>query len=259
VSERISEKLLQHHKRRRAARPAFRSSVPYLSRSDIELKAEEVLEWIKPGILAAPSLTPVAEIAERMKKEFDVRIEVKNLGFSARGRKILGACQFSPRAIQLDALLDPNGPRYRFTFAHEIGHLILHRKLKLDPYELDIAVNEIVDEPVHFYFGRKPVLTGRDRLEWQANAFASALLMPRATVKAAVVMKQQELGIRRLGTIYVDNQPRNMLDYIEVRRDLVEIYQVSNTALRIRLKQLQILEDRRRFSPQHISTLLRED
>jgi len=204
-------------------------------------------------------LTPVVEIAERLNKEFGVRIESRDLGYSPRGRKILGACQFKPRAIFLDTTLDPSSTRYRFTFAHEIGHLILHRKLRLNPAELDIAVNEIRDEPIHFYFGRRRARSPREWLEWQANVFASALLMPKATLKTAVLEKQQAMGTRRLGTIHVDNQPTNVVDYFEITNHLMAIYQVSRMALHIRLKHLRILEDRRRFNPQHITTLLREE
>lgn len=63
-------------------------------------------------------------------------------------------------------------PRQRFTIAHEIGHLILH------PGEmfLDGAYN----------FRDQVSSAGTNRREVEANAFAAALLMPEASVRAAL-------------------------------------------------------------------------
>lgn len=223
-------------------------SVPRLSREFIEQKAEAVLRWIRPAIVNRPSLTPVAEIAERLKIEHDLQINLDyDLGNSERGKKIFGMCQFRPNIIYIDRNLDPNGPRFRFTLAHELGHLVLHRKLFFDPAELDIPQNQIPDDRTHLLSGRRKNMTPRDWLEWQANAFASAILMPRRTLKAAVLELQTRLAIRRPGIIFVDDQPTNVVAYQTVISELKDVYQVSRTALEIRLKDLEILYDRRTF------------
>jgi len=56
-------------------------------------------------------------------------------------------------------------PRQRFTIAHEIGHIVLHHK---------IGEGEFRDVD---YRGKNNQYDAR---EWEANAFASALLMPKA-------------------------------------------------------------------------------
>jgi Zn-dependent peptidase ImmA (M78 family) len=238
---------------------ARKSSVPYLSQEYIERKALGVLDWVRPTIGTRPSLTPVAEIVEKLVKEHGVQFQADcDLGVSERGLKVLGMCQFRPRIIYLDRSLDPNGPQFRFTLAHELGHLVLHRNLWLNPSELDMPMNQVRDDRSHVYIGsRRAIRTARDRLEFQANAFAASLLMPRNTLTQAVSDIQGKLGIRRSGRIFVDSQPTNFIDYLKVTNELVEIYRVSRTALVIRLKNLNLLEDQRVELPMRIGRLLR--
>jgi IrrE N-terminal-like domain len=63
-------------------------------------------------------------------------------------------------------LMGVDGPlRHRFTIAHELGHYVLH----------SLA-------------GKKPIIAGRrgsNRVEWEANWFAAAFLMPTKEFKAA--------------------------------------------------------------------------
>ncbi|HUT35272.1 MAG TPA: ImmA/IrrE family metallo-endopeptidase [Planctomycetota bacterium] len=68
--------------------------------------------------------------------------------------------------------------RYRFTIAHEIGHLILHRELyesrRFDSiHTWKMFINSIPDE-VHGWY------------EWQAYAFAGLVLVPGKPLRTAV-------------------------------------------------------------------------
>lgn len=58
--------------------------------------------------------------------------------------------------------------RRRFTVAHEIGHIVLH---------LPAIVAQVKYHHVLFELPQEPIQD--DRLEFQANFFASALLMPK--------------------------------------------------------------------------------
>jgi Zn-dependent peptidase ImmA (M78 family) len=75
-------------------------------------------------------------------------------------------------------LMGTDGPlRHRFTIAHELGHYFLHSKQ-----------------------GKKPIQVGRDgsntRLEWEANWFAAAFLMPEPAFReAAKLWKNDPLGL----------------------------------------------------------------
>jgi Zn-dependent peptidase ImmA (M78 family) len=115
--------------------------------------------------------------------------------------KLLGAqLRFSPLDEELDgmafikdgipiigvnALHHPN--RQRFTIAHEIGHLVLHR--------------DHITNTVHVDKGfLAPVLkrdatsaAGTERLEIEANAFAAALLIPRKFLERLLAEKKIDI------------------------------------------------------------------
>lgn len=61
--------------------------------------------------------------------------------------------------------------RRRFTVAHEIGHIVLHLPLLMAQAKSQTALFTLPQVPVQ-----------DDRLEFQANYFAAALLLPRAMV-----------------------------------------------------------------------------
>ena len=107
----------------------------------------------------------------------------RGLGLDA---DILGAIFFDERRIVIDESLDPEeNPskegRYRFTLAHEGGgHWRLHRHL----FAKDPAQVSLFNEPA------PPSVVCRssqakEPVEWQADFYASCLLMPRKLVMAA--------------------------------------------------------------------------
>lgn len=231
------------------------AGVPKLSREQIERKAETVLSWFHRRPWAYPQVTPLAEIIARLSEKHRVRFSMTDdLGFTKSGQKMLGAFIRKPLAILVDRSLNPNGPRWRFTLAHELGHLSLHRKLNLNWDNLD---NRISDDRRHIHRFSNSPSTPREWLEWQANAFAEALLMPRCSLRQAIAERQKELGINRnVGTIYVDDEWHNVQAYIDVVRHLQFSYQTSKSMVIARLKRLELLTDRRRFNATRSQNLL---
>ncbi|MBC1230564.1 ImmA/IrrE family metallo-endopeptidase [Listeria booriae] len=81
---------------------------------------------------------------------------------------------------------NPNyAKRQRFTMAHELGHLILHRNWEQGK-EVDSSNDELLE--VTLYRGGEYPLEIDDERERQANQFAGAFLMPRRDV--AQVLQQ---------------------------------------------------------------------
>ena len=114
----------------------------------------------------------------------------KRLGVPRSGRldpDILGAICFDERRIVIDESLDPEeNPakegRYRFTLAHEGGgHWRLHRHLFAKDPAQSCLVRRAGD--------RRSVVCrssqAKEPMEWQADFYASCLLMPRKLVFAA--------------------------------------------------------------------------
>lgn len=102
--------------------------------------------------------------------------------------------------------------RRRFTIAHELGHLLLHRNEELH-----------VDE--RFPIGFRSELSSKaiDAAEIEANQFAAEMLMPSATL------------IKDVRTLPTD------IDSETAISQLAQLYQVSEQAMTIRLSALGIL------------------
>lgn len=104
--------------------------------------------------------------------------------------------------------------RQRFTVAHELGHLVLHKGKRL-----------VVDRAVRVNFRDSVSSLATDREEMEANAFAAGLLMPSATLT-------DELHRVVRGRNRSDN---------EVVDVLAGKFQVSRSAMEFRLINLGML------------------
>ncbi|MGD0552874.1 MAG: ImmA/IrrE family metallo-endopeptidase [Sedimentisphaerales bacterium] len=228
------------------------NGVPILTTDDIELKAEEVISYFDRTVLDIPQRTPLLEIIKELNKKYNVAFNCSlPLGATKYGNIILGKTQLKPKGIFVDVSLI-NDPRFHFILAHELGHLILHRfvDIKKTGYE----EQELVDTEIDFVTGKKNLKTARDWIEWQANYFASAILIPRATVIQAVIEKQKEMDIKRnIGQIILEPKQYSVSDYKEIQKQLVLIYNVNATNIEYRLKELGILIDRMNLNVKHVS------
>lgn len=152
-------------------------------------------------------------------------------------RGVLGRISFDPAEIIVFA--DPTGGlRQRFTWAHELAHLLLGHSEYMSSECVD-AVD--VDREEFRELGFDEIA----RLEWQANYFASCLLLPKdafiaTTLKAA---RDLELRDRGHGLIYFDHQPVNTRNYYLLTSTLMKRFEASRTAIRLRLKTLGFLNE----------------
>lgn len=232
--------------------------VPRLSSNDIELKVEEVIKHFDASLLTAAKPTPILEFAVETKRQFgvDFRADV-DLGHSSTGKKYLGQFRVKPRGIFIDASLQ-GSDRLPFILAHEYGHLVLHRKV--DPVRSGYATSTIEDTEHDFATGKKILSTPRDWIEWQANRFASAILMPRATFSDALIDFHKEQGIRRnVGIVVVNGTPSSQADFAHVVGHLSDVYGVNRTNIECRLRDLELLQDHREAPTRHISELFKEE
>jgi hypothetical protein len=240
--------------------------VPYVSEEQIERDAAMLLaEYArKRGADIEPPI-PIEDIVEKHLKlgvKFDdthrlFGVPGSGLGFDP---DILGAMFFDEGRIVIDESLDPEeNPskegRYRFTLAHEGGgHWRLHRHLfAKDPAQFSLfnepAPPSVVCRSSH---AKEPV-------EWQADFYASCLLMPRKLVIAAwdemfPDRKQRVLQPPtpishpfvevpriecQIGNYDCSEYDDSLLD--RIARPLAGRFLVSSIAMRIRLEKLGLL------------------
>jgi IrrE N-terminal-like domain len=197
---------------------AMAKVVPYLSGEQIERDAATLLaEYEQAHSVVIEPPIPIEDIVEKLLKlgiEFDDthrRFGVPRSGLGLQP-DILGAIFFDEARIVIDESLDPEEHRsmegrYRFTLAHEGGgHWRLHRHL----FSTSAAQALLFDVPA------SPSVVCRssqakERVERQADIYASCLLMPRKLVFAA----WQE--------VFPDRKPRVIQPRAPISHPFVEI------------------------------------
>ena len=156
---------------------------------------------------------PVERIAEKF---LGYRIEITDQGLFA-DPEFLGGVDFHAETILVNASVENHNGRYAFTIAHELGHHVLHR--------------------AHFLSrqteGEKKIMcrssAKRPMIEYQADRFAAALLMPTEELEEAA---------RRLSRKFRAKQGSKAL----ATRLIAEggFSNVSLEAMRYRLRELKI-------------------
>lgn len=239
---------------RRSAAP--KSDVPYLHEKQIEAEADVLLAKYGEqfGIVTEPPV-PVDEIAELL---LELSLEYKDMKALFPLADVHGAIWFAQRKIGIDKDLDPDANpsrrgRYHFTLAHEVGHWQLHRQHFLKNPAERLLFDDGSPKPdvvCRSSEQKKPV-------EWQADAFAANLLMPRKFVLAAWPDfrggDDRPVEIRELhaaqsgsslfyrGRLATTDDERDNAVKEEFCRPLAERFEVSGEAMKIRLEGLGLI------------------
>lgn len=204
--------------------------VPYLSEDQIERDAAALLaEYArKRGVIIKPPI-PIDDIVEKYLKlgiEFDDTHKLFGVPRYGSAPDILGALFFEEARIVIDESLDPEEnpamePRYRFTLGHEGGgHWRLHRHLIAKDSEQTTLLEKAVPSVVCRSSQAK------ERIEWQADYYASCVLMPKGMVLNAWQMR------------FGSTEPI----IFELMRDRVKIYPPGGPKFRGRDEVLQETE-----------------
>jgi len=193
------------------------SIYPDLSDGAIEAAASALIasfEEATGDTLTVP--TPVERIAENF---LGYRIEVTDQGLFS-DPDYLGGIDFESKTILVNASVEDHDGRYAFTIAHELGHHVLHRSHFL---------NHASDQGAGIMCRSR---AKRPAIEYQADRFAAALLMPAATLEpAARSLSRRTRGPKRSQRL--------------AARLITEggFSNVSHQAMRYRLRELGIGHD----------------
>ena len=207
----------------------------------VAYKEDSVIEGICDSLLAQVNYdsgrVPLHLICNQISEEFGLRVIFTNYASSYSGeRDILGKITFDPLEITIFTDGEGHKPRQIFTLAHELGHFFLdHSKYMSGENCKERDVD--LDNPERI--GVKDIT----RMEWQANYFASCLLLPRHSFLTdfADIIAGLELKNRGFGVLYVDNQKCNLDNFYSVSNFLKNKYAVSRSVVKHRLKKLGLL------------------
>lgn len=216
--------------------------VPVLSTAEIESIAEQVLAKHCQSVLTKPKHTPVVEIIDRLCESTRLICKITDLG-NRGDSKILGKVNFSERTLYLDpSLTYEREIQMRFTAGHEIGHWVIHRWNFLN-WKITGSRSEWV-EIEGTRLGAAPVRTPREWIEWQANMFSAALIMPRRTILRALIEAQFSIGtLKNFGHIWLSDTPQSKQDYEALITLISKTYGVSKKSAEIRLRSLDMISE----------------
>jgi len=196
----------------------FPFRAPILSHEKLNERAEEFLK--KHGI-GSKLPVPIDEVIE-----FAYRIDIVPFPNLQRDFDIEGFISGDLSCIYVDDFVFQNRFfRYRFTLAHEIGHLVLHKDLiqSIRPASVVEWKDFILQVDQEAY----------EWAEWQAYTFAGMILVPRGSLKEDFVRQIQSLK-KKIALAKLAELPRDSYEeYViePIARNLIEKYEVSKDVL----------------------------
>ena len=149
--------------------------VPWMPKAKIAKAAAGVISVYQS--IVCKRVEPPIPVEDIIERGLNLHLRYSNLREKLKLDDVLGATYVDRKVICVDESLlkGRSDGRLCFTFAHEVGHWILHRKF------VDEKRRKGSDEA--FIFCR--VKDAKLPVEWQADYFASCLLMPEKSVKNA--------------------------------------------------------------------------
>ena len=199
----------------------------YLSKVKIEEYAYDFLLENFPESLNKAIQTDIEFIIDKL----NINLQYLKLD---ENNNLLGMTIMNPMKVKyfrdIPATKRNQEHRLYFTLAHEVGHWYLQRKdayinsgqqSLFGPNTVKSNINRFIDNIDIFQnFKVKKLVTEEDWLEWQANYFASCILMPKRTFTNE----------------YLKIQDKNPFEKVEI---LSKIFNVSEEATTYRMKEIK--------------------
>jgi len=154
------------------------------------------------------------------------------------GEFTFGKIKFDEKCIYISDRLnnEEEQNRFRFTLAHELGHLVLHLEL------LERYLEENTETFDSLNFNQTENVSNNKSLEIQANMFASKILVPETALRMDMFLYFKEKTINK-GFLYLDEQLINKQLVYTLLEKLSRKYKVSKSVIKYRLIKLKLLKD----------------
>lgn len=170
-------------------------------------------------------------------------LELDDLSKRLGAQDILGATWIQSKTVVIDQSLEPSeNPamegRFNFTLAHEAGHWVMHAH----------QIADIPEQATLFDISTAPSIVCRssqrkESMEWQADRFASYLLMPEDRImnfwREIRGGLNQYMAFEEIEAIKA--QSEYSIPVTQVAKDMAEHFRVSGQAMQIRLEGLKLI------------------
>jgi Zn-dependent peptidase ImmA (M78 family) len=208
---------------------------PILSASDIEEMVEEILKSYDLNSIHNGRPLNWDKFKIFLFETFELQID-ENQAINVNG--LLGYCSFMEKKIAIDIALIGT-KRYSFILAHEVGHFFLHNKLSISQASYEGFKDSEYDFGTDRFFldSRNP----KNWIEWQANKFASCLIMPKLSFLKRLGVEQEKQNINPGRKVYLDEQRCNRITFNFIVQNLSLYFNTSQTSVIFRLDSLGLL------------------
>jgi Zn-dependent peptidase ImmA (M78 family) len=203
--------------------------IPFISPEETEKTIVDTFQWKNRE--DKNYYMGTQELVCFMRNQFSV-----NLDFDSELHDEIGCCNFKDNKLSITKTLEFDSPRWRFTFAHEIGHYILHKYL-YEKYQIYMTN----DDETNFTNNELDTKLTK-KVEIQANVFASQLLVPNKALKIHYCQLHKELALRNFPKLYLDSQYCNINSYNYITGTISKKFGVSKDFVKYRLLELNLLE-----------------
>lgn len=207
------------------------SKVKFLTKPEVEERAELLLKLYEPK--KGETFTPPLDVDYLVETVLDLSLIVDNLCKKEKVDDILGALYVKDKGIVIDESLENNTGRFNFTCAHEVGHWTLHKEYLIEN-ENQLILNFEVKKPEIICRRSSSI----EMIEWQADFFAGALLMPR---KFIINELNEILRNKNIPGLY---ELKNNEKERKVLKELSKKFGVSMEAMKVRLKIVGCYEEK---------------
>jgi Zn-dependent peptidase ImmA (M78 family) len=211
--------------------------VPWLPKTSIARMAGDVISDYESQ--TGKSVTPPVPVEDIIEFGLGLRLAFEDLRRKLGINDVLGATYVHNRKICADISLESPEAEGRlcFTLAHEAGHWVMHREIVHSAYRADGLIFCRTRD------AKKPI-------EWQADRFASCLLMPESFVREAFaqVCGLQPLVLHNVesayaGPICFDPCVANWPAIADCIRRAGNFSNVSKQAMILRLQDLGLVRN----------------
>lgn len=207
-----------------------------LSIEDIAFIASEVISNYRK------TRTPIeaSSFLDYLRQKYNINFDLNNRIISSDGTNLFGCCDVKNRVISIDKSI-VNTNRFFFVLGHELGHIFLHSKLKINQEHYQ----RFQDSHYNAFADKHLLVNEKQWIEWQANQFSVALFLPKPLFIYEFITYRKNLGIRSFDHIYLDDQTINQHDFIKTINHLSNHFGVSKTSIKYRINELGLLTDKR--------------
>lgn len=214
--------------------------VPWVSKEKISEKASEVISDYEN--LTSQNVKPPIPVENILELSLELCLVFEDLRQILGIEDALGATYVKSRRICIDESLleDRLEGRLSFTCAHEVGHWVLHREFVNAAGRSSSNCGAI--------FCR--VKDAKQPIEWQADYFASCLLMPEKSIRCAwnKTYGPDSLTLYNVksaysGPLYFDPCVSNWHLIADTVCDAGNFFNVSKQAMIIRLQDLGLIKN----------------